>query len=138
MTMNWIETSRNLFREQMKLMNPFMQRMQDPEFVNSFVEVLEPIEDGTVDPGDKKLVVERMLSMFGEQFLMGLRRAADINLELGKVWERLRNAEEDDVLAFARMLIEVSLIDSGLIESWAKLAGEAKLAREQLESDSTL
>lgn len=134
MTMNWIETSRDLMLEQVKLMNPLLQRMQDPEFFNSFNEVLEPLEDGTVDPGDEKLVVERMLALLGEEFLVSLRRAADVYLELGKVYERLRNADEDELRAFARMSIEVHLMGSGLIETWAKLAREAQLAREQLDS----
>ena len=102
--MKWIEKSRDLIIEQSKLITPFFQRMQDPENVDSLLEILGPVADGPIAPGVEKLVVERMLELLGEECLMLLRRSADVYIELGETYKglgetykRLGKANEDEV-----------------------------------------
>jgi hypothetical protein len=120
--------------EQAKLVSPLYERMQDPEYSDAFMKALEPIEDGSVDPGDEELVVERMLEMLGEEYLASLRRGAEIHLELTNVYERLRNASEDEIRAFARLQLEAQLRGTGMLENFAKSAIALKQAEEQLEN----
>lgn len=133
MNINWIEEGRELMLEQAKLMTPFLEHMQNPETINSFIEVLEPLEDGTVDPGDEDRVIEGFLALMGDEYLKSLRQAADVYRDLGQIYQRLRDANDEEVHAFARMSLEVMLKSTGLIEKWAKIAGEGKTDIEAVE-----
>ena len=94
----------------------------DPAHPETFMKGFEPLEDGSVNPGEEGGVVERCLALLGDEYLASVRRSADMHLKLSKAYERVQNATQHELRAFARIWLEAILRGSGALESLAKLA----------------
>jgi hypothetical protein len=81
---------------------------QEPleKFAGEFKKIMEPLRDGTLDPGDIEAIVENHWEVLGEHEIEAARDMAGIQRRLAPMYERLATAGPEDWAEYVQIKVK--------------------------------
>jgi hypothetical protein len=94
------------------------------ELEAEFDEILEPLQDGTIDPGDLQTITDKYWDRYGSREIEAAKKSVELHRRLTKLYERLAGANQEEWSEYAKTRVNVRFEAGSPI--WQALAESLK------------